>query len=201
MLITLISSFTLSPAASSRDPLTEHTNTLAEEAHAELVYAEALLMISLMTFLGDQNLINLVKGAFRIRSCYQSYKECAVILAQRSTWVSEFSRQHFESGVRMGVGTFNLMISHMPSKVLKLLEFIGFSGNRATGFTELEAATAQQEGLRSPLAVLISMTYHCYVEHYFGLGEGDLDYAKALLEKTLEKYPTVCIGKCFEAFQ
>lgn len=42
-----------------------------EEAHAELVYAEALLMISLMTFLGDQNLINLVKGAFRIRSCFQ----------------------------------------------------------------------------------------------------------------------------------
>lgn len=39
----------------------------AEEIHAELVYAEALLMVSLMTFLGDQNLINLVKGAFRIR--------------------------------------------------------------------------------------------------------------------------------------
>lgn len=45
-----------------------------DEAHAELVYAEALLMISLMTFLGDQNLINLVKGAFRIRSCFQVSK-------------------------------------------------------------------------------------------------------------------------------
>lgn len=148
-------------------------------------------MISLMTFLGDQNLINLVKGAFRIRSCYQTYKECALILTARTAWRSDFSRRHFESGVRMGVGTFNLMISHMPSKVLKLLEFIGFSGNRATGFTELEAASELTEGLRSPLAVLISMTYHCYVEHYFGLGEGDLNYSKELLDRTLDKYPNV----------
>lgn len=75
--------------------------------------------------------------------------------------------------------------------MLKLLEFIGFSGNRATGFTELEAATAMTDGLRSPLAVLISMTYHCYVEHYFGLGEGDIDYVKDLLDRTLELYPNV----------
>ena len=91
----------------------------------------------------------------------------------------------------MGVGTFNLMISHMPSKVLKLLEFIGFSGNRQIGFHELESATGMTDGLRSPLAVLISMTYHCYVEHYFGLGEGDLDYVKDLLDRTLQLYPNV----------
>lgn len=35
----------------------------------------------------------------------------------------------------MGMGTFNLMISLLPARVIKLLEFIGFSGNkvRATG--------------------------------------------------------------------
>lgn len=37
---------------------------------------------------------------------------------------------HFESGVRMGVGTFNLMISLLPARVIRLLEFIGFSGNK-----------------------------------------------------------------------
>lgn len=44
------------------------------QIHAELCYAEALLMTALMTFLEDQNLLNLVRGAFRIRACYQSYK-------------------------------------------------------------------------------------------------------------------------------
>ena len=48
--------------------------TVTVEIHAELIYAEALLMTALLTFLEDQNLLNLVRGAFRIRSCYQSYK-------------------------------------------------------------------------------------------------------------------------------
>ena len=39
-------------------------------------------------------------------------------------------RADFESGVRMGVGAFNLMISLLPARVMKLLEFIGFNGNR-----------------------------------------------------------------------
>ena len=60
------------------------------------------------------------------------------------------------------------MISHMPTKVIKMLEFVGFSGNRETGFIELDKATELTEGLRCPLAVLIMMVYHCYVEHIFG---------------------------------
>lgn len=56
-------------------------------------------------------------------------RECNTILNQRQ-WESESSRVHFESGVRMGLGTFNLMISLLPGRVIKLLEFIGFSGNK-----------------------------------------------------------------------
>lgn len=89
----------------------------------------------------------------------------------------------------MGIGTFNLMISHMPSKILKILEVLGFSGNRSTGFNQLEAACEMTDGLRSPLALLIAMTYHCYVEHYFGTGDGDIEYVSNLLEKALTIYP------------
>ena len=119
----------------------------------------------------------------------QTYKECAQIAEERTSWSSEHSRVHFESGVKMGIGTFNLMISHMPSKILKILEVLGFSGNRATGFTQLEAACEMTDGLRSPLALLIAMTYHCYVEHYFGTGDGDIEYVADLLEKALKIYP------------
>lgn len=59
------------------------------EVHAELIYAEAQLLAALMTFLQDQNLVSLVKGAFKIRSCYQSYKECNLILNQRVCWANE----------------------------------------------------------------------------------------------------------------
>ncbi|KAH7638360.1 tetratricopeptide repeat protein 39b-like protein [Dermatophagoides farinae] len=159
------------------------------QIHAELCYAEALLMTALMTFLEDQNLLNLVRGAFRIRACYQSYKECFYILNNRTEWSSEYSRLHFESGVRLGIGTFNLMISHMPSKVLKLLEFVGFSGDRQQGLRELKASTLLQNGLRRPLAVLIMLAYQCYVEHIFGLGDGDMQCVDTCLDYGLSEHP------------
>lgn len=37
----------------------------------------------------------------------------------------------------MGLGTFNLMISLLPGRVIKLLEFIGFSGNKVSFFKNL----------------------------------------------------------------
>lgn len=101
---------------------------------------------------------------------------------------------HFESGVRMGIGTFNLILSHMPSKVLKLLEFVGFSGDRKQGIDELEASSFQTEGLRCPLAILIMLAYQCYIEHIFGLGDGDMECVGKLLDYALAKHPNVSGG-------
>lgn len=170
-----------------------YNNYTDYEVHAELCYAESLLMVALLTFLENQSLLNLVKGAFRFRSCYQAYKECQNILNTRTQWGGERSRRDFEAGVRMGVGTFNLVCSHLPGKVLKVLEFIGFSGNRAAGLIELDRSVRMHDCLRSPIAVLISATYHCYIEHYFGLGDGDVDYMQQMLSAWLHRYPNVSL--------
>ena len=140
----------------------------------------------------------------------QPHRECFYILNNRTDWFSEYSRLHFESGVRLGIGTFNLMISHMPSKVLKLLEFVGFSGDRQQGLRELKASTLLQNGLRRPLAVLIMLAYQCYVEHIFGmcifiqtviqlnhsinlgLGDGDMQCVDTCLDYGLSEHPDVC---------
>lgn len=60
---------------------------------------------------------------------YFCCRDCKQILL-KSDLGGRTSRVHFESGVKMGIGTFNLMISMLPSRVIKLLEFIGFSGNK-----------------------------------------------------------------------
>lgn len=46
----------------------------AEEIHAELCYAEALLLKSMLTFVEDETLVSFIKAGLKIRSCFNSYK-------------------------------------------------------------------------------------------------------------------------------
>lgn len=45
-----------------------------EEIHAELCYAECLLLRALLSFVQDENLLSFVKGGLKIRECYKIYK-------------------------------------------------------------------------------------------------------------------------------
>ena len=122
------------------------------ELHAELCHAECLLLKAALTFCEDETLVSFVKAGLKVRSCYQSFRchvfegslrqsyfpscnfnfrECWSALHQRD-WKDSTLRNDFESGVRLGVGGFNLMISLLPARVMKLLEFIGFDGNRVS---------------------------------------------------------------------
>lgn len=58
------------------------------------------------------------------------FRQCQQILESNINWSNISIKHHFESGVKMGIGAFNLMISMLPGRVIKLLEFIGFSGNK-----------------------------------------------------------------------
>ncbi|XP_064605112.1 tetratricopeptide repeat protein 39B-like [Liolophura sinensis] len=158
------------------------------EIHAELCYAECLLIRALLTFVQDENLISFVKGGLKIRECYKCYKDCHKILQQRN-WSDEKDKMHFESGVRMGIGAFNLMISLLPGKILKLLEFVGFSGNKKLGLSELQKGTELSHSLRGPLCSIILVAYHTVVSYVLGLADGDIDLASQLLKPCLQNYP------------
>uniref|UniRef100_A0A1I7X2V4 Tetratricopeptide repeat protein 39B n=1 Tax=Heterorhabditis bacteriophora TaxID=37862 RepID=A0A1I7X2V4_HETBA len=104
---------------------------IKEEIHAELCYAETLLCRAVLSFFQDDNFTSFLRGALRIRTCYQIYslvicisRSCERMMNDYSLWEGRDPqvRSQFESGVRMGLGTFNLMLSTLPSKVLRLLE-------------------------------------------------------------------------------
>lgn len=157
------------------------------EAHAELCSAEAMLIKAMLTFIEDETLTSLIKGGIKIRGCFNSYKECANILAQRN-WTSKNSQMHFESGVRMGMGTFNLMISLLPACVIKVLEFIGFSGNKKNGIDDLVTGY-NLPGLRQVLCALTLLGYHLIVCYVLSHQEGDLKFCDEVLNKQLAQYP------------
>ncbi|KHN72375.1 Uncharacterized protein C32D5.6 [Toxocara canis] len=102
-----------------------------QELHAELCYAESLLLRAILTFFHDESLSSFVRGALKIRACYQSYRECERLL-NSEIWAGRDARMkaHFESGTHLGVGIFNLMLSTLPTRILRLLEVVGFSGDK-----------------------------------------------------------------------
>ena len=45
-------------------------------------------------------------------------------------WSSDKHKADFEGGVRLGVGTFNLLMSLLPARITKFMEFVGFTGSK-----------------------------------------------------------------------
>uniref|UniRef100_A0A8C7IAG6 Tetratricopeptide repeat domain 39A n=1 Tax=Oncorhynchus kisutch TaxID=8019 RepID=A0A8C7IAG6_ONCKI len=146
-------------------------NSTEEELHAEVCYAECLLQRAALTFLQDENMVSFIKGGIKVRNSYQTYKELHTVL-QSSSYVHGDNHGHFEGGVKLGVGSFNLMISMLPTRTLRLLEFVGFSGNKEFGLQQLtEGATGQT--FRSFLCNMLLLCYHTFMS--FILGERKTD--------------------------
>ncbi|XP_074485401.1 tetratricopeptide repeat protein 39B-like [Sebastes fasciatus] len=163
-------------------------NLTEEEMHAELCYAEVLLQKASLTFL-DESIISFIKGGMRIRNSYQIFKDCQILVnATKETDEQSSTHIHFRGGVNMGIGSFNLMLSLFPSRVLRLMEFLGFSGDREMGLSELREGAAGNS-LRSILSTLTLMMYHLYITVILGTGEANLAEAEALLEPYIEKFP------------
>lgn len=110
-------------------------------------------------------------------------------MENRTDWDNDDARKHFESGVRMGHGIFNLLMSYLPRRVLRFLEYVGFSGNRAIGVEELDKSVALNDGLRSILSALVILTYHTYVDNLFGLGNYDSARVEQLNNSLLGDFP------------
>ncbi|GFS37706.1 tetratricopeptide repeat protein 39A [Trichonephila inaurata madagascariensis] len=152
-----------------------------EEVHAELCYAECLLLTALLTFVADNSFVNFIKGGLRIRAT-------ALILENRR-WEDEEDRRHYESGVRMGLGIFYLVVAHLPTRIIRVLEMIGFCGDKETGLQYLYDSVALDGSLRSPLTALFLLCYNTIITYLFGLADGDLVSSEYIIKNMLKKYP------------
>ncbi|XP_051044077.1 tetratricopeptide repeat protein 39B isoform X4 [Phodopus roborovskii] len=180
---TVVESFSSLLSRGSLEQLSE------EEMHAEICYAECLLQKAALTFVQDENMINFIKGGLKIRTSYQIYKECLSILhvIQKNKHEQNFFYE-FEGGVKLGTGAFNLMLSLLPARIIRLLEFIGFSGNRDLGLLQLREG-ASGSSMRSPLCCLTILAFHTYISLILGTGEVNVMEAESLLAPFLRQFP------------
>uniref|UniRef100_A0A673ZUS1 Tetratricopeptide repeat protein 39B n=1 Tax=Salmo trutta TaxID=8032 RepID=A0A673ZUS1_SALTR len=162
------------------DDLTE------EEMHAELCYAEALLQKAALTFL-EESMISFIKGGIKIRNSFLIYK-----------WAVVFCFFFFTRLTQTKLYLAGLYLSLLPSKVLRLLEWIGFSGDREVGLSQLREGAASNS-LRSILSTLCLLMYHLYVSVILGTGEANLVESDVLLEPYIEKFPNGALILFYQA--
>ena len=135
-----------------------------EECHAELASAVVSAASAIITVTHDQTIGGYIQGALKIRSCYNTYRECERIMKYRKKWNNERMKRHFDSGVLLGLGMFDMSISLFPSKLIKLLELAGFSGNRSFGINQLLACERFQDSIWYPAVSVALSGYFGFVE-------------------------------------
>lgn len=91
----------------------------------------------------------------------------------------------------MAIGAFDLMISFIPNKFAKLLEFVGFSGDREFGLHELMMSESLTHGSRWPVTAMILGGYNLFLEVAYGLAEPDLKLVAKIAQKMEHKFPDV----------
>lgn len=162
------------------------------ERHAELLYAEILLVRSVLTFAEDaESLVSFVKGAFKIKTCHSLYKELYSSLSlcesQGSNMESIFSRE-IVGGIKMGYGAFLLGLSLLPPKILRLLEFVGLQGDKTLGF-ELVKEAERMDVMRSFVAAYGLLNFETIILQFIKPEEYDVKIVSDILTKYLDRYP------------
>ena len=107
----------------------------------------------------------------------------------RTNWETDQHRKDFEGGVRLGIGTCHLVFSKLPAKITKLLEFIGFSGNRVTGIHELKTVCEDKDGFRQFLACLVLLGHCIWISSFIDEEQCSVELWEEILQEKLAKHP------------
>jgi len=80
------------------------------------------------------------------------------------------------------------LLSLLPAKILRLLEWVGFSGDKKLGLSHLQEG-AQIDGIRSPLCAITFLGYRIVVGPILGIPDPNEEYTKSVLKSCLAKFP------------
>jgi len=107
---------------------------------------------------------------------------------------------HFRSGVYLGVGMCNIVLSMMPGKLATLVELFGYKGDRKLGLEMLMRAGgwvdgqdepkvgASDEGVRRTICDMSLLIFHLVLSSFTFDGV-DISVATKVLKWNLKRYP------------
>ncbi|KAI0820513.1 hypothetical protein BC628DRAFT_1422846 [Trametes gibbosa] len=178
------------------------------ERHAELVYAESLFEKALLGIVYSGDWLAFIKEALNMRTTINIYRQLgkyldAVDAEAQARGLGPEDRAvdaHFRSGVYLGVGVSNLVLSLMPPRLLAVVELFGYQGDRRLGLASLQraggwsaasdvpAVGAEQEGLRRTICDMALLMFHLVLSSFTFDGV-DIRMAQKILDYHAQRYP------------
>lgn len=94
--------------------------------------------------------------------------------------ISPEALDRLKGSVSFGYGLFHLCISMVPPHLLKIVNLLGFPGDRLQGLSALSFASESKD-MKAPLATWVSISEHSYFSvNLFDEGQREADWTKAV---------------------
>ncbi|KAM9098339.1 tetratricopeptide repeat protein 39C isoform X1 [Sarcophilus harrisii] len=196
--------------------------SMVDRLQRQIIIADCQVYLAVLSFV-KQELSAYIKGGWILRKAWKIYNKCYVdINALQELYqkklteepsdaandnhiavegVSEESLNRLKGAVSFGYGLFHLCISMVPPNLLKIINLLGFPGDRLQGLSSLMYASESKD-MKAPLATLALLWYHTVVRPFFALDGSDnkagLDEAKEILMKKEAAYPNSSLFMFFK---
>uniref|UniRef100_A0A6Q2XXU6 Tetratricopeptide repeat domain 39C n=1 Tax=Esox lucius TaxID=8010 RepID=A0A6Q2XXU6_ESOLU len=119
----------------------------------------------------------------------------------RANGVTPEALDRLKGSVSFGYGLFHLCISMVPPHLLKIVNLLGFPGDRHQGLSALTFASESKD-MKAPLATLSLLWYHTVAQPFFALDGSDtqagLMEAKSILQRKEPVYPNSSLFMFFK---
>ena len=133
------------------------------------------LIYGCLVALRDQSVLGIVNAGYKVNVAYRTLNECHNIQKNKTNWKSEQVRQDFNSVCCVTEGAFEIILSMFPSKLAKLLEYIGFNCNQKHALYTISLSCDHPEVLTYHPSSFILTAYYGLIEFIYGLGDKNLD--------------------------
>uniref|UniRef100_A0A8C1AK10 Tetratricopeptide repeat domain 39C n=1 Tax=Cyprinus carpio carpio TaxID=630221 RepID=A0A8C1AK10_CYPCA len=192
---------------------------IVDRLQRQIIVADCQVYLAVLSFV-KQELSAYIKGGWILRKAWKMYNKCYSDISQlqeaccrrssdqqgalasdqanhntsaeSSGRVTEEVLDRLKGSVSFGYGLFHLCISMVPPHLLKIVNLLGFPGDRHQGLESL-AYASESKDMKAPLATLALLWYHTVVQPFFALDGSDsqagLLEAKAILQKKAMVYP------------
>ncbi|CAO1636996.1 unnamed protein product [Sympodiomycopsis kandeliae] len=177
------------------------------QRHAELVYAESMLLKAVLGIVYSGDFFGFVAEALNMRNAYGIYRSLGKFVEHADSKApNKFDKgidQDFRSGAFLGNGLISLILGLLPSKVLKIMDVFGYSGDtkeglnilmKAGGWSETSKKTKpkmsqEDEGIRRPVCDMGILLFHLVISVFIPVTGVNIAFADQVLHYHLQRYP------------